>query len=413
MRKNINIQKKTQKNGFFCWAACIEMVVSYFNNYEYSGIQIDLNEKLIDLKDTSDEGSIEMPDNTVEKPYYLKLLSEYGISATLNIFEALPNISFVIEKLQITPLIFSGVYHPYTSGSKHAFIIRGYFKDTSPDYDWVLCNDPWPVGLGTKVAWIYKELLLFHNIIQNNLISNKKSKTTVDVLTDFEKNASKPLLSIENIESSWLNYEDNKRGFDASGVQTIIKKLLKSNLTDYFFNYKFNDGVLVNWDARNYFNIDFKVFFGLATTQILSLANLENVLIDKAIPLITRLFFYPIVEQSNDENVIVRLEFIFREITDSEGKNNSFLLMGIQEPMQLYKFQNVNFKVSGTTIKFTFNHQSPNYIILNITPYNLCFMVFEYMTKIYFAPITNGNNSKIGEAFSYTELYEILKNNKF
>ncbi len=404
----IQIKKVGQEEKLFCSIATIQMAYR-FVKHDNNLMQQKIGENLKSLKqqkcDPRVQNSTQMPDNNTTYPYYHDILSSNGISSQTFNFLEFPSPDFVTNYLKNgKPVIFSFIFHPLTYGARHVFLSTGYFNETSGVF-WLLANDPMPLNEGTKVAWVYQELIDFHlEILRFSTDEN------IDIVTNFESSP-RPILKITDkarINNPRLvthpTYVYNANTFNNS-FKSFLIDILKKEVLKTFFGFSYNSRTQVIWDPRQYFSLDYTQVQDLQTLKreldgfsVATFSYLPSVL--EGTFRKNRLLFYPIFE-----NEVPKIEIILREKTD-----NRLVLMGVQEPSNIFGIGEVTTTIENGRIKFTINHKLNNYKILNINLINLRFLAFKDINEIwYFTPTTNTSLFTVGIAYSHSEFITNLK----
>ena len=381
MERILDIEPVTLDCEYFCWAGCIQMVATFYN--------LDISQCTIFKEIKHYDCVAETLEMSSTEKYYKDFFQLYGIKSVQNYINKFPDFKFIINQIDSKkPLIYSGIWYPIMS-CQHAITAVGYYVDKNQptetdDINILLINDPTQKNYKYRAAWVYREL------IEHQL---PKKDLHFDFIHSFTKQSSEKLNETIEFDTHSVGYapiclnENSDLKYNEDILQNFILSFIKRNahlLADFFKLQK--DFTLLS--SINYISIDF--------------TNLEKLIEDnnkKSFGAIraTRL--------NNSNNVL--LSFYWKEKSP-----NCFSLLCITNSYdELVKQAYLN---QGND-KFVFDHEEPNYEIVNIEPINLTFYYFLYNDSYYFSPTqAYGGSFILEQAYNIkeieTQINKILNN---
>lgn len=378
MTSYIPIDKVKQEGADLCWAAAIEMVYQHYHVPATNIPQADM----VNLKNSWVTAyNILIPQsrrlpikNSMEskQDYYLKLFTNSlltNIGCKQYQIPVFLDINFIKTQIDANQaIIFSNIKYPLlTNFSAHAILISGYHE-----YDsvfWVLGLDPLNNFDGTfKCAWIYAE------------IKKYQDTCAFDFITDF--GVSTPSALIQSSTTA----PDLGKGYlpkEFSHVKDFIEQIISENCSMLNTLFGFNCGY------------SFNLYKSYQYRSISKINVLNNSWVSDGSR--WQLLYLPVWQGGR---------FIF-EMIFQEKIENKVTLIGMQETKEIQK--NESLIVKSTGAQYILDHQSPNYKILCITPFNLLFYEIIYDNKELLAPINDyGDSLKKAILYTREEIREII-----
>jgi hypothetical protein len=384
--KLINIPPKVQRKGKLCWAACIEMILNTYPNpqntlisqkeicIERNNEELPLNEERITILSQSTHyirTSFCLKENNIsEKNFftfkhnidsYKEILGHFGVfSQEVEIgiegFVSIDDITKQINNNQ--SLIISGIHIPVIN--LHAILIIGYSKGSNFQ---IAINDPYiyynyPTETftacnlsihGGRACFIYQNLYHYNAVMNDGYL--------------------KKILTVSNFSISNLP----AISFSSFNVLPFLNfTLLKDAITA--FDIHFLESIFG-------FTPNLIIYPSVVVHSIFYYGNGNNYSVG--------IMLMPIFSHSNDQNVHL-LEFIY----DLQSRDGSKLYtpICIRQPyfngyLKVYKVALPNGE------QLFFDHETPNYSLVNIPSYGYNFISFEDLNGVkYITPIETYTN---------------------
>lgn len=407
------ISVQTQRNKNFCWAACIEMVTAKYNkDLIHPLFQCQLAEKQVELL-KEDNIIVEfdfsacsncdpLGDLALRKgsDLYERLFREIcQMDCNQFTLETFPDWTYIqTQTAKGLPIIVSGIYIPSCPGASHAVVITGCFVEVNhlgQEIHWVLINDPYVANpceseRARKTAWIYEELVKIHHIIEARKRGDDELPKPLIFVSDFRVSDPSPIQPINEVKS-FSSMGNTYAAFIDKQLKKQMKQLMESLFGDsddlFLFDYfGFTQQKEINIKGvTGYKSID-------GTNGMLD----EIELMDKNS-----------LSEQNINTGHKDLEII------QEGSNLSLLLIyqdgkpiidiyiqydNIEDQNRILGFREHNEKdrldfarIPSNDVPFSFNHEHPNYTLLDIAPFGFRFMEFEHEGVAFYAPIFSYN----------------------
>lgn len=411
--QDAGVSVQTQKNKNFCWAACIEMVTAKYNESLISErFQCTLAQKQVELlkgkvtihfdpKSCLDCGALGDTGLKKGKNLYPKLFKEVcRIDCTQYKVKTFPDWRYMEEQTANgLPVIISGIYIPSCLGASHAVVITGCFleKNHSGHYiHWVLANDPYVPNpcqsqKARKTAWIYDELKKSHKEASAENSIDGKVKPLIYV-SGFQPSLSgtskikrtKKTTSFSRNDGTYQVFTDAQLD---SQVGFLMESLFGKQKNSFLFNYfGFKKGKKMTAKGLvPYKSVDGTKKFS-DESPVVTIASRKNAgvtISQKELEIAKQganLSILPIYQEG--EPIID----IFIQ-HDGDDKNR---ILGIQEHQSndIIPFGKES-QEEGAGVVFDFDHNTPNYTIVDIAPFGFRFMVYERDGKTFYAPVAN------------------------
>lgn len=377
--KILNIEKVSQKQLYFCWAASIEMTYRFVSDFPVSD---DFQSKLCLVKNSTEIGGTNSTMESNEENYNAlfnhDILNKIGCSQIQS--TTFPSIDEINDKLlNNQPFIISNLNYILITGNKHALILEGFYW--SKDIYWILMLDPINAQDGTfKTAWIYTKIIEFHN----NRNENKKSK--LDFITNFNDQIEENnTFQSCNFSSNLENLKEYDIQESTESIAQLANEIIKSNCK--MISAYFNLNCTLKWSLTEYYN-----YRPVEAEYVLKGEWLGDAHSGATL-------YLPIWQNGN-----TIFEMIFQEY-----RKNKVSFFGIQEAKGIQEINVLYHENEQKKVEYILTHEQPNFEILCITPMNYLFFEITHLGKPLLAPLNNYGSLQKVRLYSQEDIQSFLK----